>query len=376
MNPSAPTLLAALLALAPRDVAAGPPQSLGEPPEERGAAVDGVVAVVGEEVITFSELRYAVMRAARSGAKADPETILNEQVRRLMKTQAGQDMGYDPELVEELLQGRMEWIVDKQGGAVKASTWLRDAVGMRPDELEDYYRRELYAQSYEGALTGTQPGVDGRVGVDRYIRPGQRHAAYELIATSADPAEREKIGAVPERVVLQELILPLDTHGGQRATIELATALRDAALGGEDFGQLVLLHGAAKENRGLTAPLPVPSLVQVSANRHGTDELARFAGDADVGAVSEPLVGGALNSERQAVFVYRLDQRIPAEPPRPYVSRETQKVLTEDLEKALDRLRLAVGMERLRETIYVWLPAGAADGGPPTRSQALAPPAR
>lgn len=354
MNPI--HLLALLgLALAPT-ARAGAPQSLGDPPVERGTAVDGVVAVVGEDVITFSELRYAVLRAARSGARADPDQILNDQVLRLLKTQAGQDMGYDPELVADLLEGRMDWIVDKQGGAVKASAWLKDAVGMRPDQLEDYYRRELYAQSYEGSLTGTQPGVDGRVSVDRYIRPGQKHAAYQLIATSTDPAERQKIGAVPERVVLQELILPLDAHGGQRATIELATALRDAALGGEDFGQLVLLHGAAKENRGLTAELPVPSLAQVSASRHGTDELARFAADAEVGAISTPLVGRALNSERQAVFIYRLDQRLPAEPPRPYVSLETQRALTADLEKALDHLRLAVGIERLRETTYVWLP--------------------
>lgn len=341
--------------------------SAGAPPQEPDAGqppLDGVVAIVGDEIITYSDLRYAMMEGARTGRRLEPQQILDQRVRRLLMTQAGQDFGYDPELVENLLADKAERIVDEKGGAVEASSFFAE-IGLRPDQVKDYWRNDLYAQTFEGAITGKSPGPGGRVIVDRFIRPGQKYAAYRLLALSEDPSERTKVGAAPLMVVLQELILPIDQYGGEGPTMKLARSLRESILDGEAFAEIVQLHGAIKENDARTAPLTLPVLLQNSRMRHGDDSMARFVVDGAVGAVSEPAIGTAIGSERQAVFMYFLAERREASEPAPFADPDVQESLTKELEDTLDRRRVSLELGLLRKAIYVWTPDSIEGEGPP-----------
>lgn len=343
----------------------GPP---GQDPDPEQPPLDGIVAIVGDEIITYSDLRYTMMEGARAGRRLEPQQILDQRVRRLLLTQAGQDFGYDPALVEKLLADRAERIVDEKGGAVEASSFYAE-IGMRPDQVKDFWRNELYATTFEGAITGRSAGPGGRLIVDRFIRPGQKYAAYRLLALSEDPAERKKVGAAPLMVVLQELILPIDQYGGEGPTMKLARSLRASVLEGEDFSQLVQLHGAIKENDARTAPLTLPVLLQNSRMRHGDDSMARFVVDARVGAVSEPEIGTAIGSDRKAVFMYFLAERREATEPSPFADPEVQETLTKDLQETLDTRRIGIELGLLRKAIYVWTPDSVAGQGPPPPSE-------
>jgi len=344
-----PPLFAGLAAL----IAFGSGARLGQDPPEP-TRVDGVLAVVNDDIITLSEIEFVRWRESRAGNAIDRERILSERVSSLLKTQAGEDMGFDPEQVQTLLDERFEHEVERRGGAVGASAFFVEN-RLPPGELREFWRRELYAQAWEDAVTGRRASAGGRPSVDRYVRPGQRWAFYRMLEDSSNPRERRMLGELPERVAIQELILPTEEFGGVDSALELARELL-RSYGGEreDFDALVLSYGAVKQGAGLSEPVPVEGLRGMSESRHGDTSLYEFARTAAVDGVSEALLGRKPGTSHQAVFVYRLHERLPAVGPRRLLDPSLRQDLDRDLSERIDALRISMELERTADAAWIW----------------------
>ena len=360
-DPPTPTPVAAPTTrtgqVAAQEPAAQPPRRL---------LLDGVAAIVGEEVITHREIDYFRQLEANVGRTVEPAVILQDRVKELLKSQAGQTLVIDENLVRAQLDARWKDQVELQGGAVRTSEWL-EMVGLTPPRLREIWRNSLYAQVWEENITGAGLGPRGRPKVDRFVRPGQRLAFYRILAGSPNPADRAQVGAQPERAVIQQLVLAADEFGGVEDTRTLAGELRQLAESGRsDFGDLVARYGATgtRETRGLAPPISLGDMEQLSVTRHKTRSLLDFVSQGTPGALSEPMLGWKLGADVEAIFVYKLVERLPAEEPKSPVDIELQKQLDAALLDQFDRVRLEFALREAFDSAYIWTFGQSAQSGP------------
>lgn len=322
--------------------------------------VDGVAAVVGDQIVTLRELDEFVAQRANAVGLSRQEDLarirlgyLEERYLLLLKVQAGQDMGFDPELVRRGEQRLFAEEVELRGGPVAASKQFA-ALGQRPEQLQKFLRRRLYIQSWEWAQTGRAAGASGRVSVDRNLRPGQNWSAYQLALKSPDPAERAMVGMMPPQVVLQQLVLPIEENGGEESTLELARTLIEEARSGTDFTDLTRLWGAAPDD-GILEPRTLTELEQTSRFLHRSAALWEFASTAAVGEFSAPMLGWQRGLP--GVWVYLMRERIESTPARDYLDAALQRRVRAGILRSLDQLRLRVALKGVANSVYVWPPS-------------------
>jgi len=319
--------------------------------------VDRTRAVVHDLILTQSDMASIVARARHDNPEQarDPKALndlsmklLNERVDELLEIQACRDAGFDPERIEQLVHLRVEDYVRSHGGPARTAEFLAEH-GLTPNDLHDNMNERLLSMTWREMVTGESPGITGRVQRDRYVRPGQLHAVYLIACQPTEARWIELLGGEPERVTLQSLVLPVDAQGTE-AAVQQAAEIREEALDGADFGQLVRTWSVIPANDGISRPNPVQDLVHLSQSRHGDDQLGRFVREAPVGEISPPLASATDPSERPMVFLYRMVERLPARLPE-FGEEQTQTRLRKEIQRLTDDRRLATAKRLLREAL-------------------------
>jgi len=320
---------------------------------------DYVVAVIGDEIITMSDLDRFVKMEINAGRIRNQQErmqahrmVQRERAMHLLKSQAGRDLGIDPELLKLSVNQRLESIVETQGGA-QAATEFFQQLGMTTQDVIDYFTIERYKRSWEESVTGKGFSRGGRPSVDRYVRPGWKMARYKLIAGSTNAEQQALIGAAPVQFVLQHLVLPIDPNRPEADTLDLGRELFEQASRGADFDQMIQNYGAVTP--GLTRKLTRRQVSDLSRARHRGGALFDFVAAADPGDYCEPMVGW--NGERSFVWVYKLVERSEAREPQPFLDPKVQAALEDDLEESLDSLKLRLALDELIKGSYLWPPA-------------------
>ena len=317
--------------------------------------------IVGDQIVSYTSLEQVLRREMavgniKAGSKDDLERnfrrIGNETLVRYIKVQAGKDFGFAPEVIDSIVKRQLEREVELRGGAVDASSDFAQ-FGLRAGEYQEFTRERVLSAQWERAVIGLGPSGQGRPTVDRYARPGQLYADYRGRLESKDPARRAEIGVYDERVKMQELILDVETHGGEEPTMQLAEALVSALEGGADFGELVQLHGEVRNRDGVLAPQPIQTLEAYSNHLFHNSVLGDFARDAKVGEIMKPSLGQA-PGKRQGVFLYKMLERLEPSPAKPFTDRELQLELLKRAQTALDDVHLQDALRQQEESIFVW----------------------
>ncbi len=329
--------------------------------------MDQVVAIVHDRILTdsdaaimFSEWRQANPELAqklagdREALKEQLDRLLVERIEELLQIQACRDAGFDPVRIEELVDHFFDEYVQRHGGPAQTAEYLASH-SRTPAELKENMRDRMLASTWREMETGKNPGITGRVERDRFVRPGQIWAVYEIEETQKDAHWMDLIGGEPERVVLQSLALPVDTRGTE-AALEQAADIRTEAVEGADFSQLVRTWSANPRENGMSKPLPVQTLAAISRTRHGDERFAEFVRGAGVGTISEPMLGhgsrGGTASqdepEDSMVFLYRMVERLPARMPA-FDDVATQGRIRKEIERLTDERRLNTAMRLLKE---------------------------
>lgn len=206
------TLLSALLLLTAAGAVAQPVQP--------GQRLDGIAAVVGEQVVLYSEVDALVAQTTQ-GREAPPELwsrALDRLVdQRVVIAKARQDttLGVTDDIVSQELDRRIQQLAAQVGGeAALAQAYGRTIEEVRAS-LRDDVRDEILLQQYQGRrLREVQ------------ITPGEVREWFETIPEAERPM-------VPELVRVAHVVrLPEADGAAQAATRARAEALRDSIVSG------------------------------------------------------------------------------------------------------------------------------------------------
>lgn len=327
--------------------------------EQRGPSsqdlVDWALGVAGSEVIARSEIIRAMRdpyqpwgRRLQAGEEMASVTdaVLRDLALTRLEIAAGRSSGFDPALVQSLVQGHFERQVERFGGASGFSAQLQN-MRMTADEFRADVTDDLYRIAWRDSQRGTQPGASGRLRADRYVRPGELLSAYEVACESSDPDQLALVGARPGGVVLQRMILELREHAqgleGDAAldrVVLVAKQVQERVVSGDaDFVDLL---GSWDAMRGREAELEydLKTLLVFSRRVHGDDSLFLWVRSAKSGEVSPPLVYRD-ETGATAVMLYQMQEFLEPTTPRPFVDLEVQARLRAHLLEELDQRRLS-----------------------------------
>lgn len=206
-------------------------------------SADYIVALVNSEPITHAELGAEVRRAqqamAQAGQKAaNAETLRTQMLERMLNERAqlqlAREMGYR---VDDSLLDVAEQSIARQNGIDLPTLHQRlaseglDRASFRARLRDQQLLSQLHGREVESRIRITETDVDD------YLR--------QLLAQQNDPLTQE--------INLAQLLVavPEKASGEQAAQLYLqAQRLRERALAGEDFAQLVLQHSAAERKDG------------------------------------------------------------------------------------------------------------------------------
>ncbi|MEW6072127.1 MAG: peptidylprolyl isomerase [Planctomycetota bacterium] len=319
------TPLASLLLAALSPAVAGPREGEAAPsPAELASAgwvtVDGVCAQVGSEVITWRDLE----RRVQSSTPPSPQAKALEDLRVLsLMAQAGADLGFPPERLEEIVSHNQEAQRRKQGARGFAD--LLAESGIDPQAARSEQVRQLHQDVWRGIQLGQLgPGGEQRVIRDSYARPGILRSYSRVRNRALQSALGE-----PDRVRLQDLLVAAEQAGGREAAAALAAELADRAREGEDFSLLVEEFSAGdRAGQGLSDWL--------EPDRLADRAVGGFAAAAAPGDVSDPLPLRHRDGSGEVVGyrIVRLHERQEGRPAPPFANRETQAWLRRDYEGA------------------------------------------
>ena len=305
--------------------------------------LDQVLVVAGDQVITDQQLarqfqaphireRIQELRQLPPEQQAQELGLLQrdavaELVEIFLATQAGQDRGFDPKLVETLVERRFRERAKQAGGYQIFSTQLK-ASGLTPELFKDQIRQQLYRFAWQGAVTGRQPGVTGRMEMDRYVRPGALRKAYRNFRQSPSVYERNLVGETEARYELKELALGFEALGSRETALERSAAIRAEIVAGrmtvQDFINRWKLSDPDAERKA-SVTLTDSQAVQVSQQTFGSGRFLEFLRQAEIGDLSEPF-----ESNRAAHLFYVEEVHDPQKAP-PFQTFQLQEDLRNHL---------------------------------------------
>ena len=357
MNTNHLALLVAPLLLA----ALGTPSGQDDTQERAWVLLDGVAAQAGGDIVTMRDLDRAVRDAVRARFGDEPlsskEALdaiswerLQELVFAYLESQAGADMGIDPDQVAQLI----ERYVSQQRKELGAAEYVDElqAGGRRALSVQEDEARRLYRQIWRWSKVGRRGLAGTRPTRDRFIRPGELKGIYRT----------NRAQLRPDQVRLRVLVVSVAASGGvEQARERLAEARRRLA-DGEDFGDLVMEMGDdARDTGGLLGWARVEGLTHPA--------LQVFAGEADLDELS-PILPVPPVGEPQAFVLARLEDRREEGPPS-FEDREVQLFLRDIFTRQRENRILEYERSNLGRGAFSWvhpglraLQAGAAAQGP------------
>lgn len=296
-------------------------------------SIDGVAAIVNDDVITLSELRARMGEIERSGEGLDParlererQKVLRTMVRERLYDQAARSRGIDEKRVSLILEAEMEDLQKRAGGRQQLEANLR-AQGKSYAELEREKRSEVKAYLLQNA----EVGIEQRPEVEVTFTPGEIRAYYR---------EHPEEFQVPPSVRGRQIVLSFSRGGGRDAVMEKIRSLREKILAGADFAALAREHSELAAAEG-------GELGWVRRGMSDTDpriEHALFSHEP--GTVTEPIeLDGA-------VAMVRVEEKRPAMKEGftgPVQKRISDKLIRQRRDQILIELD-----HRLRLEAYIW----------------------
>jgi len=325
------------LAIALLQGAASAPASrpASRPSDAPGIALDKVVAIVNDDVITYSEVQLRLAPTIEQQGNPDPariealrrDLIVGLAVEKLL-AQAAKRHNFDPASIDAIVKKRLE---DEERAAGGHQQLLRNLE--RQGRSFADHERELHDDALTERLQGAELGFDQRPENDvTLMSPGLLRAHYrERIAEYHRPAAANA----------REILISTSKAGSAEKALARARELRAEIQGGADFDAV-----AARESEWKPADGGRLGWVEEGG---GDPLLERTLLSLPIGALSEPieLEGG--------VALVRVDERRPAGV-RPFSDPDVQKRVAEDV---LARRRNEVFrklLSRLLNDAYVWPP--------------------
>ncbi len=359
-------LCLALLFITPAAIAqeqVGPPIAPSQLPQG-WVPLDGVAIVVNSDTITRRAIERFIegaMAEAKVTTRQEYMALVQEaqrsQVENLLMKQAGEDLGFPPEMVEAHVRGRLEDQRDEAGGTFEMARKLREDE-TTATEIREELTQETLEMEWRRKIAGfAAPGA--RTSEDRFSRPGslaQRYRRIQRTGRDVDPLFR--FGAKPATYELQLLLLLGQTYGSMEEARKVAQQAKAALESGEAEWDDLIANIGNFENQGLTGARRIEEL-QFGLDP-GDGSLVQFIMEGNLESYSQvlpfPRVNPATGERQIAGFaIYRLLGRQDAVLP-PYTQPGIQKELARVMGYQGDEQRVQLALEDLERTAYIWYP--------------------
>ena len=204
--------------------------------------VDGVAAVVGRNIIKYSDVdrAYAQMRL-RSGnenRQANRCAILGNLILNQLLIHKGEVDSVDAEITDEDVKQYVEEYLQNDLQQYGSKEALREATGFSYDELKEQYERMIRNYMVAGR-------VQYRLTGDIKITPHEVTEFFNSLPVDSLPT-------IPERYELSEIVLQPTISEAERERVRTQLAeLRERIIKGEKFSMLATLYsedpGSAKK---------------------------------------------------------------------------------------------------------------------------------
>jgi peptidyl-prolyl cis-trans isomerase SurA len=206
-------------------------------------SVDKVIAVLGSDVILLSELNQQYVMYLNSGNPVDEKVkcyILQQMlVQHLLKQQADIDsVMVDDKQVDDELDRRMRYQIQRAGGQDKLEEFLNKSVLQYKDELRPDVKDQLQANKMQGTITEKVS-----------VTPSEVTKYFESY-------KKDSLPDIPAEYEVGEITLNPDlTKPEKQKFIDKLDAIRLRVKSGEDFGFLAKTYsedpGSAPEGGDL-----------------------------------------------------------------------------------------------------------------------------
>ncbi|RAJ30459.1 peptidylprolyl isomerase [Pedobacter cryoconitis] len=206
-------------------------------------SVDKVIAVLGSDVILLSELNQQYVMYLNSGNPVDEKVkcyILQQMlVQHLLKQQANIDsVMVDDKQVDDELDKRMRYQIQRAGGQDKLEEFLNRSVLQYKDELRPDVKDQLQANKMQGTITEKVS-----------ITPVEVRKYY-------DSYKKDSLPDIPAEYEVGEIVInPELTKSEKQRFFDKLDAIRLRVKSGEDFGFLAKTYsedpGSAPEGGDL-----------------------------------------------------------------------------------------------------------------------------
>jgi hypothetical protein len=307
--------------------------------------VDGILAQVDDQIVTFSEVDEQVLRSLGRAPASSPDQLaqrsseaLTESVRARVFSQGGRELGVGDDgvrrVVEQFLEERR-----REAGPVDHGARLR-AMGDDPLMEERQATAELYRALWMNTITGREGVAAERPRVDRFVRPAELRAVYLQ--------NRDLLGD-PDVVSLQLIEVLAVAVGGLDVAREIAEECAERARAGADYDGLVREYSASyRDTLGRVPPLAVTAI--------GDPLLRQFAQGARVAEISAVMPVLAERSGRPVGFrVARMLERSGGGPPPAFDQPGLQRELRQRVQERRDEEALTRAAGALEASAHLWV---------------------
>lgn len=205
-----------------------------------GASVDGVIAVVADEIVLRSELEAAIMGYAQSGQQVEENTqcVIFEDLlyKKLLLNQAAVDsLEIDEDQITGEISRRINYYVQQIGSEERLEEFYGKSIPEIKDEFHDLIEEQMLIQQMQGGVTAK---VD--------ISPSEVKRFFNKIP-------KDSLPFVNSEVVVEHIVIdPIISANEKTVARQRLEGYRERIIQGEDFGTLAYLYsedpGSAKKN--------------------------------------------------------------------------------------------------------------------------------
>ena len=341
-------------------------RALAQDPRTRRAYLsrDWMIGVAGNEVVLRSDLDVIITQSAdlrgrwqnadAQGRQVLYEEALGQRLETLLRVQAGMDLGFDREVVDQRTDFAFGDRVERLGGHRAASKALQSDQ-LTPAQFRAHLRDQLLAMTWYQVQVGRAAGRTGRVFVDRNVRPGWIYSAYQSFSRSPSAEEQALVGKKETNYRLQILRVPVDPEGSPADAEALAIELRRMFTEGEvsfDFLVRTYADPASQENLGRLLPMTSQRAGQVAQVFHGPSGLAvnELLESSQIDGTTPPLFREGPDSW----LIYRLEGIEPGTDAQPLSSPEVQRALQAFLLKTQDKSRERAAFAQVLSDSFIY----------------------
>lgn len=205
-------------------------QKESKPAAPKGPMIDGIIAVVGNEIVLRSDLESQLIQMKQSGMRnrdLDPCMVLEDLlIERLMLNQARLDsLDVSEDQISQEIERRIRFIISRLGSREKFEEFYGKPVVEFKQDMREPVEAMLLAQR-----------MQAEIGNDVKVTPADVRAFYNRIP-------KDSLPEIPTQVEIAQIVkMPDISEAEEERVIAKLGQFRKDALGGKDFGTIAILY--------------------------------------------------------------------------------------------------------------------------------------